>query len=118
MWRRFALLRLNLPLASFLKRFAAPLLVLSFGMVLPFSDIAPGAPCGRLWGPDNYLSFAVFERTFRAARYGDAAFATSSLRRPLSQSQPTVSTVAWPLAGPSRQRPPPLVSVLPALPAP
>src|SRR5688572_14692245 len=70
MWRRFALLRLNLPLASFLKRFAAPLLVLSFGMVLPFSDIAPGAPCGRLWGPDNYLSFIVFERHSRAAQYG------------------------------------------------
>jgi hypothetical protein len=32
MWRRFALLRLNLPLASFLKRFAAPLLVFIFGM--------------------------------------------------------------------------------------
>src|SRR4051812_4640512 len=50
MWRRFALLRLNLPLASFLKRFAAPLLVFNFGMgATPVFSLAPGAPCGRLW---------------------------------------------------------------------
>jgi hypothetical protein len=35
MWRRCALLLLNLPLASFLKRFAAPDLVFIFGMVAP-----------------------------------------------------------------------------------
>src|SRR5215211_629501 len=47
-------LRFNLPLASFLKRFAAPLFVLSFGMMLPF-DIAPGASHGRLLEPGQLL---------------------------------------------------------------
>src|SRR5437763_17080280 len=55
MWRRFALLRLNLTLASFLKRFAAPLLVFIFGITTPVFSLAPGAPCGRLWSPDNYF---------------------------------------------------------------
>src|SRR5687768_1493247 len=41
MWRKLALLRLNLPLASFLKRFAAPLLVFIFGMTTPCFVGAP-----------------------------------------------------------------------------
>ena len=48
--------RLNLPLASFLKRFAAPLLVFNFGMTAPvLFYLAPGAPAGDFW-PGHYLS--------------------------------------------------------------
>jgi hypothetical protein len=42
MWRRNALLRFTLPPLRTVKRLAAPLLVLSFGMFTPIYDMATG----------------------------------------------------------------------------